>query len=742
MALKAIEPFRKDAAACAIYGAISFGERGREPKPLSGKLAVRGICETEDARGGRLGNGVLFSSPKRNGRGKNVCVWAREQPFVDEIASTLKGEGIATTRFARAGQGDIYMAKTAAEYFPLLFAVAKANAAFALEQARIISFGHGTELYKGLESLSVLDKVYGLSEMFADAMLAHTRYPTGSGPLIVRAHPFSFGNVAIVHNGDLTSYMANLNACLGKLAELYHRHTGKDPEAFYHDQLKSLVGTDSEMMAVMLYTLLKIGRETDIQLSMRDILSILVPRFENQLTWLPRGSDERTRLERLASDYQGFGMDGPVSCLALITGEDSVNMLAFRDRNEFRPLEVVVDHRKNVAYAASELRQIIASTGLNIFSREVESYPLEPGGVLWVNSRTGIQKGWEGRKKRPYIAVPEFKEGPPVIMIEGAPSQFAGQKIDGHCRCEGILGVHGGFLSHGKGTFELKGSMAPNVFEGSQLDTVICHANTSTDLAAKFQGRVFFVRSSVDARAFAQMRSPPPHPSELAGMSVENPEHVKRMEEMLRNGRIPVAIIGETAGQNLGRMNSSGIIMVLGLDNLGKEGVDAPIVGHGLMTGAVGGEAYIRGDVPDEFIGLSPQRRDVIEVCKLLEDDGVLNQTAMRRIRKKTLNFERVVEIIKESQNGAPAEVNATNLEIARASLSKLYGNRLIVERRQLTPDEKEKLAPYLGEYCATFNLNNHTVEKLLASNYTVVKVRPAEAAPAAAESAAAAVLN
>lgn len=700
LALKAIARAQKEGASCAIFGAISYGANGGEPKPISGRLAVSGICEAEAARGGVFGNGLMLASPRRSERGKNLVVWAKEQPLAEEISRKLAEAGVQASGFERAGEGDIYQATTTAEYFPLLCGVAKANAAIPMDDARIISFGHGMSLFKGLDSLSALDGIYSLSGMQTHAMIAHTRYPTGSSPKIVRAHPFGFGNVGIVHNGDVTSYNANMVACESKLGELYHRYTRNGVGDFLSTLHKGWVGTDSEIISAMLYTLLKTGKVSDPSLSIAGAMGVLVPPFDNHLTGLHRGSPERARLEKRAFDYQGFSLDGPVSCIALVAMEDEVHMIAFQDRNVFRPLQIVIDHENRIAYAASELRQITAATGLDIFSPKVESYSPEQGKFLWVSSRSGVIM--PGRSQRPYISVPAVS-GNGIPRIDGAPHQFAGRKIDNHERYSGTLGNHGASYSEGMGRLEIVGSMENNCFEASQLDTAIGHANASIMLGNAFQGRAFFLRGSAASRAFQQLRP--------------------------KGGRAPVAIIGESAGPYFLKMNAGGIGMVLALENLGKEDVDSPVVGDFLMTGAVGGEAYIRGHVPAESIGRPPSRRDVIAVCAALKDEGVITQTALREMRHNPLNLDRVLKAAKDNQEpGLGAEKADAKLAAATARISALFESRLAVESRQLSDEEKARLGPYVEEFCSAFGLNHSTPERLLESNYTIVKVRQAQA--------------
>ena len=683
LGLEPVRRIRKDASNCAIFGALSFSGR-----PLEGSLAVRGISEAESARGGTYGNGVMFAQTERGQRGKNLCIWAEKDVFVDRIRTILADEGVKTDDF-QVGKGQIYIAKTEAEYLPLLSAVFRANSELSLDEARVLSFGHGLTLYKGLDSLSELDRLYGFSSTAATGMIAHTRYPTGSQPKVPRAHPFSFGNVGIVHNGDVTSFSANLRACESRLAELYHLYSGNGVSRFIENVRKSWVGTDSEVIAAMMYTMLKTGLVSEPGLSIGGIMDALIPPFDNSITRLLRGSAERARLDSLAINYKGFGLDGPVSCISLITYEDEVQMLAFRDRNTFRPLHIVIDHDHGAVYAASEQRQIEAATGLDIFSSAVESYTLEPGKFLWASSRSKVIES--GRSRRPYIPSPNGTNGL-TGTISGSPDQFAGERVEGHRVYRGTLGSHGGSYSDGEGTMEIMGSLQDNCFEASSVRKVISHANAGMMLGNAFQGEYFFLRGSADSRAFQQLRP--------------------------RGAREPVAVIGETAGQYLGKMQSGGIIFVLGLEHLGREDVDTPIVGEFVGTGMVRGRQYIRGYVIDDFIKRPPQRRDVIAVCAQLKEERLISESALREIRHNPLSLPRIKKILESSLPGSdePERVGA-----ALSRLSPLFDSSLHVERRCLNELELSSFMPVFEDYRSAFSLPQDTPRRLGESNWTVV---------------------
>ncbi|MFN7991003.1 MAG: hypothetical protein U0R44_02480 [Candidatus Micrarchaeia archaeon] len=690
MAFERVRRLAKEQSNCAIFGAISISGR-----TIPAQLAVDGICSAEEARGGTYGNGIMLAHAERGQRGKNLCVWARSEFFVERLKGILESEGVIAGPFIRAGEGGIYQSSTEAEYLPLLTAVTRANSEVSLDDGRIISFGHGMSLFKGLESLSELDRLYGLGDMPATAMIAHTRYPTGSQPKVARAHPFSYGNVGIVHNGDVTSYRANVAACEARLAEIYHMYAKNGVKGFLGRLRESWAGTDSEIIAAMMYTMLKTGLMSEPGLSMAGILSALVPPFDNNLTRLLRGSAERERLDRIAIQYKGFGLDGPVSSIVLVTYEDEVQLIAFRDRNTFRPLQIMIDHESGRVFVASELRQILSATGLDIFSSKVESYSPEPGKFLWVSSKSGIVS--TGRARRPFIAVPDTSGVQISGHLEGGPHQFAGERITGRRVYTGTLGSHGASYTDGDGAIEIIGSMQDNCFEASSVREVVCHANAGMMAGNAFTGEIFLLRGSADSRAFQQLRP--------------------------RGGKAPVAIIGEKAGPYLGKMMSGGVILALNLDNLGREDVDTPIVGDFAGTGMVGGRIYARGYIPDDSIKRPPQRRDVIAVCAQLMEEGLMSESALRKIRHDALDQSAIREAL-ESKRHEASDPDAMGKCMSR--LTPLFDQSLLVERRTLDGDETARLRPYLERFFSVFALGEEGLKRVLSSHFTIIGAKDA----------------
>lgn len=671
----------KEPGSCAVFGAISYG-RDR----LSGRLAVEAISAAADWRGGTDGNGVAFASTRRGERGKVVSVLSTDHNAVDDAKRKLSKQGIDTSAFQWVGVGDIFQARTTAEYLPLLFASMRVNAEFGLDGPRIISAAHGISVYKGLPHIDELDRLYSLSGQTTDAMVAHTRYPTGSAPLAIRAHPYSFGNVAIVHNGDVTSYRSNLNATESLLAEMYYRSGGDDVESFLRAVKKSWVGTDSEVIAAMLYLLLKSQIVSDSTLSVPEIVEVLTSPRSNQLTKLLRGSAERMRKEDLLSRFAGFGLDGPVTALSLIAEEGSSSLLAFRDRNEFRPMTIVVDHQHKVVYVASELQQIEAAAKLDVYSPTVEVYPLEPGKYLLVSTDKGILSS--GRTDRPFIPRPATNG----IHISGHIGQFSGDRVDAERIYHGTLGSYGASYTSGVGSFELYGCAEQNAFEASSIRQVIIHGNVSMMFGNSYKGQVALVRGRADTRAFQQLR---PYA-----------------------GHEPVAIIGENAGTYAFKMMSGGVGMVLGLSQLGREDRDTPFVGEFLGTGMVGGRIYVRGNVPDTHIKRPALQLDIIAHFADLKDQALISEDVLREIRHNPFGFERVKRLLENDP------ISKEHLDKILDHVSPLYDPKLHVERRTLNPEEISVLGPHLRDFVETFNCPDGTLQRLETSEYTIVSVK------------------
>ena len=82
--------------------------------------------------------------------------------------------------------------------------------AYDLEHAaKVVSIGSSLEIVKDVGSAHDVDKRYGVAEVIGTHGLGHVRLATESDVKPEAAHPFwatGFGDVAIVHNGQITNY--------------------------------------------------------------------------------------------------------------------------------------------------------------------------------------------------------------------------------------------------------------------------------------------------------------------------------------------------------------------------------------------------------------------------------------------------------------------------------------------------------------------------------------------------------
>ncbi len=180
-------------------------------------------------------------------------------------------------------------------------------------------------------------KIYDISQLKSPVWIGHTRYPTNSpGWYPYQSHPFSVGDVAIVHNGDLSSYGSNVNLLKYKFG--YSKFSG----------------TDSEVIAHLLWELYKAYGVEDA------VLELLYGR--------------RERWARL---------DGPYAVAFIIGGPRPV-FGAFVDTQHFRPLYVGLDGRN--LYIASEAMAIKSvAKDAEVWAMRSGEYILAEGGEIWGN---------------------------------------------------------------------------------------------------------------------------------------------------------------------------------------------------------------------------------------------------------------------------------------------------------------------------------------------------------------------
>lgn len=526
-------------------------------------------------------------------------------------------------------------------------------------RGRIYSYGSCMDVYKGVGYPDDVASLYGLQEgsHAGIAWVAHSRQPTNSpGALPIWSHPFASMDCAIVHNGDISSFGANM-AFLESRG--YHSH----------------VGTDSEIIARLVEILV-----WDEGLSLEDALLVLSNPYSRKL---PPSARE------LISAYRNARLDGPFSIVGTLGTGDDCYLFAAADRSKFRPLLLGED--EHYFFAASEESQIRAiSPGADVWRAEA-------GSVFSCSARRGlISRGGRGMLRRPallsvsghagggctvepppgYGPVPAGAEGGRFI---GVGMSFRDSPATGKIVVSGSAGNCLANLNDG-GVFEVTGNVADDLADTMSDGIVAVHGSAGDVAAQAMQGGRLFVRGSVGNRAAIQMRE--------------------------FGSRRPYMVICETAGDYLGEYMAGGRVVVLNLSN-------SPLpTGSYLGTGMVGGTIYVRGELRPAQLGLLPRSEDVMTYLESACDEGLIDPLALKSVDPFDVDGMR------------PLLPGWLYERVVRLFYTSKHSNTPSMERRPLSPDEKEELRPVLEECFASLSLDLSALPDILESDYCVVSVK------------------
>lgn len=224
-------------------------------------------------------------------------------------------------------------------------------------KARIFSSGKNIGAFITALELSDTIEIFDLyryEDRPLSAIMIHMRWPTSivSSGVWWGAHPISFLNSAIIHNGDLSSSASNR-------------------QALDAANVSRMVGTDSEAVLLELDNLM-VERGLDYQ----RMEWIMCRKFPNELSSMDE--EERKAYETLVSDpvLARFKMSGPSSFVALI--EDKV--IAGRDRDGLRQLWMGrSDDGKTVIWGSEE--KVIYHSAW-IAEKDFKSINCEPGRLV------------------------------------------------------------------------------------------------------------------------------------------------------------------------------------------------------------------------------------------------------------------------------------------------------------------------------------------------------------------------
>ncbi|MEM0384253.1 MAG: hypothetical protein QXV27_05355 [Candidatus Caldarchaeum sp.] len=543
-------------------------------------------------------------------------------------------------------------------------------------KGRVYSWGRYVEVFKGVGYPIDVCNQYGLVEkrVEADMWIAHTRQPTNSpGFYPVWSHPFASHEWTIAHNGDISSFGANMETI---------RYLG----------FSSFVGTDSELIAYILDYLTNIKH-----MPPEEAAAGLVNPFEDDVLNGGAGISLGTYVEG-----RGAWLDGPFSVVAGYCDGEDVYMLAFADRSKFRPLVVGADdERFYVASEEAEIKQL---------SEEAAVWTVRPGGVFLASMNRGLLVS--GREGVEVVRRPVPKPSPSGTVIdarglnhslvnsfirkhfEAGIREVSVVNVNGHrylgfnipegCRLL-VYGTAGNCLANFNkhGEIIVYGNAQDDVADAMYGGRVVIHGDARDVVAQALQGGEVFVRGSVGNRAAIQMRE-------------------------FRDKR-PYLIVGGKADDYFGEYMAGGVAMVLGLDWMD---VDVSLVGRYMATGMVGGVIYIRGRVDRWRIGLQPPKPDVIRYMRGLFLDGLVAEDVLRFFEDMpAITFDDVRK-----------KLSGEALRRASKLFTSKYYKELDVKVRRLDDGDLKLLEQPLRRYFHEFRLDARLYNRLLKEEFTVVQ--------------------
>jgi glutamate synthase domain-containing protein 3/glutamate synthase domain-containing protein 1 len=483
---------------------------------------------------------------------------------------------------------------------------------------RVYYWGRYVTVFKGVGYSEDVAEVYDISKVSGDLWLAHVRFPTNSpGYLPYWSHPFSVGNIAVVHNGELSSY--------GLQATQLSLYLG----------IQGLVGTDSEVVAYLMHYLVNV-----VGLGIIDSIKLLIGGDAGS------GSLSGEVVRKLG----WVSLDGPFAIAMGVKTEDDLYLIAIADRFKLRP--IVVGYDEYNYYVASEEAQIRA------ISPRARVWTLEPGGYFIASLRRGII-AW-GRPVEqvevffPERSFPRYVGGDAIdayglsyreINEEILRRVLMGQRVVRVVNVNGqryignnlprygvkgvtveIYGTPGNAMANlNSGVdFIVYGNVQDDVGDTMHGGSIVVHGDARDVVGQALQGGYIFIRGNAGNRVGIQMR-----------------EYVNKR---------PYLIIGGRVDDYLGEYMAGGVIMVLGIDAY-LMGRNIELVGRYVGSGMVGGRIYIRGRVDEGRVGLSTAITDTKVLEELLSDGQGYGDLVLRSLRKLGLSVKPNIEYRELEEN-------------------------------------------------------------------------------------------
>ncbi len=437
---------------------------------------------------------------------------------------------------------------------------------------RIYSSGTSLDIFKGIGYPDDVGKEYSIESKEADMWLAHTRQPTNSpGSLPYWSHPFSSFNIAIVHNGDISSFGANREFLKSK-------------------GVNSFVGTDSEVIAYIFRELLK-------QYDLITTVKIMAGKIEDS------GMKYKNR---------GAVLDGPYT---LVIGYDDGNdlyMICIADRTKLRP--AILGEDDGNFFIASEESQI------RLISPDARIWTLEPDSYFITSFNRGIispgRKGIENRNK---INIPDsfqidagaieynrlnqaILKGDQAITINNvAGHRYIGINFPDSEKDITIYGTPGNcFMNlNENNSSTIYGNVADDCCDSMGGGMVKIYGDAGDILCQAFNGGKVYVLGNAGNRACIQMR-----------------EYVDKSTVVVINGKFD---------DYLGEYMSGGTLLVL--SNSDRN------FGRYIGSGMIGGTIFIRGKVNSRNVGIQPPETAVNGMLNALRKSELITDKEYHKLK-------------------------------------------------------------------------------------------------------------
>ncbi|BFI76280.1 glutamate synthase [Sulfurisphaera ohwakuensis] len=647
---------------CGVLGIL----RKKSASKISGEMVVRGI-ERVRYRGSDRGAGfAVFDKDK--GNRYVIKVFYEGDPTT--VKNIMESHGIRVDKYELEYiDADICDCK----FYITLDNLPLGKKAFrnineiiwSQKKGRLYSFGTSLQVFKGVGYPKDVAQLYKVEEYEGDLWLAHTRQPTNSpGHYPYWSHPFSTFNIAIVHNGDVSSFGANL-------------------EYLMERNWEGFVGTDSEVIAFLFEELISEG------FSVEEAVKILVNPSRRFSTFS----------RELDYYYRNARLDGPFTAVIGYDSGDDLYLIALADRSKFRP--AIIGEDENFYYVASEENEI------REISPNARVWTLKPGSYFIASLNKGvISYGRDEVELKSFSPPPIFapkvydidarnvgyKELNELIAheVKRGKREVTVANVMGH-RYIGInfkrfgvsnirvnlYGVVGNAMANlnEDNYFYVYGNVADDCCDTMHGGKVVIYGDARDVLAQTFQNGKIFVKGNAGNRVGIQMRE--------------------------YKDRRPYLVIGGMVDDYLGEYMAGGVIVVLGTT------VNHEPVGNFVGSGMVGGRIYIRGKVSMSKIGLQPPKIEIVRFLKALLLEGLIDESFYDELRDKEY-----IEIMDKLEGKAK--------EYAKRLFEEKVGIPR-VEYRELTEEEFKELYPVMREYSSDMG-KDYT--ELLKEKFTVISAR------------------